>query len=87
MPLRAALKKGSSGSISSQMLQGPPLNLTRKEDKPQNFKNKVSISSNRKALKYLRENHNTAIMMNYESLLLVKNPCDFAVAWKAGYPE
>ena len=26
-------------------------------------------------------------MINYESLLTIKNPCDFVVAWKSGQPE
>ena len=41
----------------------------------------------RKALNYLIGKHNRAIMINYESLMYVKNPCDFAVVWKSEYPE
>ena len=41
----------------------------------------------RKALNYLLGKHNRAIMITYESLMYVKNPCDFAVVWKSEYPE
>ena len=47
----------------------------------------MRIILHRKALEYLRENYNTAIMITYESLMYVNNPCDFAVAWKSKYPE
>ena len=41
----------------------------------------------REALGALAITHNGALMINFESLLVIKNPCDFAVAWKSGQPE
>ena len=46
-----------------------------------------SFSNSRKGLKHLLKMQNGALMINYESILVNKNPCDFAVAWKSGQPE
>ena len=41
----------------------------------------------REGLKALGAMHNGALMINYQALMDIKNPCDYTIAWKSGQPE
>ena len=46
-----------------------------------------NVMFSREGLKALGAIQNGALMINYQALLDIKNPCDFEIAWKSGQPE
>ena len=46
-----------------------------------------NVMFSREGLKALGAFQNGALMINYQALLDIKNPCDFEIAWKSGQPE